>query len=90
MGQLHNTLVRQAVLTQRDDLRVGYGARVIVHLQRVGEQRLQAVPINGIQSLLQQVPNVVLCCTQPVVQNRAEGSSAVGQPLACETRMPTC
>jgi len=78
VGQLHNTRVRQAVLTQRDDLGVGYGAPVIVHLQRVGEQRLKAVPVNGIQSLLQQVANVVLCCTQPAVQNGAKGSSAVG------------
>ena len=78
MGELHNTFIRKAMLTQRVDVGVGYGARVFVDLQRVREQRLQAVPINGIQSLLQQVANVVLCCTQPVVQNGAKGSSAVG------------
>ncbi len=78
MGQLHNTLIRQAVATQPVDLGIGHSVLVFVDLQRVCEQRLQTVPVKGIRSVQQQVADVVLCSTQPMVHNGAKGSGTIG------------
>ena len=53
MSQLHNPFISQTVVTWRVNLRFGDCSRIIVDLKCVLEQRLETIPLNGIQSLLQ-------------------------------------